>query len=326
MIMNRIRIIKSKCVGAPLGYLVSLTCFVTFAMASYTNGKSRYSSVPFQGCNYSTNSVPESAVPSSQEEESHPETTTGTTTLPQVNSQQNKYFSSPTILGPLGTSLFRPPVQEYYPVPTIRPSLYLGNRLAQLQQSVMTYRNQITGNRFFELSHDPNTIRFLMYTRKNPSSGQRLMLHNKETLEGNGFQPDKPTKLIIHGFSEIGAMGEWVTNLRDAYLSTSDSNVVVADFSAFETFLLFWTNLPLFAANKIAELVQFMEVSGGTKRELFHIIARSYGTHVAGVAGRLLQGRVGRITGLEPEPKVYGTTLPDYKLVSSDAQFVDVSN
>lgn len=46
---------------------------------------------------------------------------------------------------------------------------------------------------------------------------------------------------------------------------------------------------------------------------------------VAGVTGRLLQGRIGRITGLEPEPRVYGSVLPDYRLISSDAQFVDVS-
>lgn len=47
---------------------------------------------------------------------------------------------------------------------------------------------------------------------------------------------------------------------------------------------------------------------------------------MAGVTGRMLQGKIGRITGLEPEPRVYGSVLPDYRLMQTDAQFVDVSH
>ncbi|CAL8143806.1 unnamed protein product [Orchesella dallaii] len=203
-------------------------------------------------------------------------------------------------------------------VPTMSPAL---SRLAQFRNTVQAYRNTITGNRFFEL--DGNT-RFALYTRNNPSASQKIQLHDRSSIEASDFKADKPTKLIIHGFSDIGALGEWVTNLKDAYLATSDANVLVADFSTYETFLLFWTNLPIFASKRIADLVTFLELTAGASRENFHLIARSWGTHVAGVTGRLLQGRVGRITGLEPEARVYGSVLPDYKLISTDAQFVDI--
>lgn len=119
----------------------------------------------------------------------------------------------------------------------------------------------------------------ILVFRKNPTTGHKIQLHNRDTVEGGDFNPELPTKLIIHGFSDIGALGEWVTSLRDSYLSTSEVNVIIADFSTFETFLMFWTNLPLFASKRISDLVTFLELTTGTSRSNFHLIARAWGTH-----------------------------------------------
>lgn len=213
--------------------------------------------------------------------------------------------------------------EERQRVPSVA-SLLGTSRLDQFRQSMMAIRNQITGNRFFD--PDSSSVGFTLYTRANPQTGHKIQVHNTGNLDTSDFDATKPTKIIIHGFSEIGALGEWVGHLRDAYLTSSESNVIVADFSTFETFLLFWTNLPVFASKRIADLITFLELTKGVSKSDFHLIARSFGTHVAGVTGRMLQGKLGRITGLEPEPRLYGSVLPDYRLMSTDAQFVDVSN
>lgn len=156
-------------------------------------------------------------------------------------------------------------------------SLLGASKLAQFRQSVMAYRSQITGNRFFE--PDSTSVKFTLYTRKNPQTGHKIQVHNRDTIDTTEFLPEKPTKIIIHGFSEIGALGEWVGQMRDAYLSTSEANIIIADFSTFETFLLFWTNLPIFASKRVADLITFLELTTGASRDSFHLIARSFGTH-----------------------------------------------
>ncbi|ODN01799.1 Pancreatic triacylglycerol lipase [Orchesella cincta] len=326
---------------------LSISCVVPLlvisgSLASYSNGASRFSE--FRGCNES------SPLPLTQHDEAPTEaSSTSSSSSPPVQSSTayyppNDYFK-PTILLPnklnypipssnsldggnrmnvisFGnnrfTNAYGGDEMKEDKVPTMSPAV---SRLAQFRHSMQSYRNQITGNRFFEMN---DNVKFALFTRNHPSNAQKIQLHDRSSIEASDFKADKPTKLIIHGFSDVGALGEWVTNIKDAYLATSEANVIIADFSSFETFLLFWTNLPVFASKRIADLVTFLELTAGAPRESFHLIARSWGTHVAGVTGRLLQGRVGRITGLEPEARVYGSVLPDYKLISSDAQFVDI--
>lgn len=55
-----------------------------------------------------------------------------------------------------------------------------------------------------------------------------------------------------------------------------------------------------------------------------HIIGHSLGAHTAGYAGEKLEGKIGRITGLDPaEPYFQG--MPSHlRLDYTDAQLVDV--
>ncbi|KAF6317727.1 hypothetical protein mRhiFer1_013245 [Rhinolophus ferrumequinum] len=58
--------------------------------------------------------------------------------------------------------------------------------------------------------------------------------------------------------------------------------------------------------------------------ENVHLIGHSLGAHAAAEAGRRLQGRVGRITGLDPAEPCFQGTSEEVRLDPSDAMFVDV--
>lgn len=60
--------------------------------------------------------------------------------------------------------------------------------------------------------------------------------------------------------------------------------------------LSFLTNNGDIAAERLAQFLIFLS-NNGTPLESIHIIGHSWGAHVAGIAGRKLRGRIGRITG-----------------------------
>ena len=65
-------------------------------------------------------------------------------------------------------------------------------------------------------------------------------------------------------------------------------------------------------------------VSEGSHYESFHVLGASLGAHAAGFVGYFLDGKIGRITGLDPSgPLFHGVPSAD-RLDQSDARFVDV--
>ena len=74
----------------------------------------------------------------------------------------------------------------------------------------------------------------------------------------------------------------------------------------------------------MAEFLAFL-VSEGASFDKFHVLGASLGAHVAGYVGHFTDGRIARITGLDPSGPLFHTVPEEDRLDSSDAQFVDVS-
>lgn len=76
------------------------------------------------------------------------------------------------------------------------------------------------------------------------------------------------------------------------------------------------------------KFLEFLGRESNLEYKDVHICGHSLGSHVAGYAGAYLDGRVGRITGLDPASPLFetpaGVVDPDSRLDSTDAQFVDV--
>ncbi|KAF7412701.1 hypothetical protein HZH66_001597 [Vespula vulgaris] len=178
----------------------------------------------------------------------------------------------------------------------------------------------------FKAAREPAT--FNLYTRENPFGEEQLFLNNTEVLYASHFNESRPTKFIVHGFSDTGNEA-WVRGLIDAYLLHEDVNVIVVGWG-----ILAADVYPVAANNtrKVGEFfgdfLEFLNRESNLEYKDVHISGHSLGSHVAGFAGAYLDGRIGRITGLDPASPLFetisGIVDPEFRLDPTDAQFVDV--
>lgn len=75
---------------------------------------------------------------------------------------------------------------------------------------------------------------------------------------------------------------------------------------------------------EVAKMVEFLISRSNGDISRFHFIGHSLGAHVSGYAGEALNGRVGRITGLDPAEPNFKDTDIRVRLDPNDAVFVDI--
>uniref|UniRef100_M4AKH9 Phospholipase A1 member A n=1 Tax=Xiphophorus maculatus TaxID=8083 RepID=M4AKH9_XIPMA len=181
---------------------------------------------------------------------------------------------------------------------------------------------ELNNTRWQEYRQQRVEVQYLLLTRKNPDCAQRFD-QDSVSKPTSYFNTSRPTKVIIHGFSALGRRPSWVTDLAQALLGAQDANVVVVD----------WIYGASFAYNLVVE--NYKEVAlqisvlvnqlqrHGCRLESFHLIGVSLGAHVAGFVGTVFEGKIGRITGLDPAgPMFKGADTYD-RLDPTDALFVD---
>ncbi|XP_063355121.1 phospholipase A1 member A [Pelmatolapia mariae] len=165
-------------------------------------------------------------------------------------------------------------------------------------------------------------VQYLLLTRKNMDCPQAFN-ETSLTMENSYFNPSRPTKVIIHGYRARGSKPSWVKRLGQALLRSQDVNVVVVD----------WVRSASFAYNLVVEIHREVAIqisvlinqlqNHGCRLESFHFIGVSLGAHVAGFVGTLFEGKIGRITGLDPAGPMFKGADTYSRLDPSDAQFVD---
>ncbi|KAL5241245.1 hypothetical protein ACI65C_008655 [Semiaphis heraclei] len=178
----------------------------------------------------------------------------------------------------------------------------------------------------------PDTVdtKFLVMTRQNRSDLILVTYGDQHvSMNNSNFRPELPTKIIIHGFK--GSGHDKVAKLiGNALLDLEDANVIFVDWekgAAGPGYALAAANTQLIG-RQLAILISEM-VALNSDQEKIHMIGFSLGAHVAGFAGKalkLIDIRVGRITGLDPASPLFrqmlSASLPS--LSSEDAAFVDI--
>ncbi|XP_051937354.1 phospholipase A1 member A isoform X2 [Hippocampus zosterae] len=161
-------------------------------------------------------------------------------------------------------------------------------------------------------------VRYLLMTREHLGCARPF-----HQVPGSSFNATRPTKIVIHGYRALGSKPSWVLDLAEALLEVEDVNVLMVD----------WVHCASFAYNlvvdnykevalQISVLVNRLQKEG-CKLETFHFIGISLGAHVAGFVGTLFEGKIGRITGLDPAGPMFKGADTFDRLDPSDAQFVD---
>lgn len=170
---------------------------------------------------------------------------------------------------------------------------------------------------------DINT-RFLLYTNENTNNYQVISATDPATIEASNFQLDRKTRFIIHGFIDNGE-DAWLLDMCKKMFQVEKVNCICVDWKrgARTEYTQAAYNTRVVGA-EIAFLVQVLSTELGYSPEDVHLIGHSLGAHVAGEAGRRLEGNIGRITGLDPAEPCFEGLPEEVRLDPSDAMFVDV--
>lgn len=70
---------------------------------------------------------------------------------------------------------------------------------------------------------------FLLFTRLNPTAGQRIALNDISSVNTSNYDVKRPTRFLIHGF-QTDSTTPVVHTLTAAYLQSYDVNVIVVDW------------------------------------------------------------------------------------------------
>ncbi|XP_056145621.1 phospholipase A1 member A isoform X2 [Lampris incognitus] len=178
--------------------------------------------------------------------------------------------------------------------------------------------------REFQQQRTKLQVQYLLLTRRNVDCAA---MFSQDSLT-NPQQPSLfdfslPTKIIVHGYRALGSKPSWVKELAQALLRAEDVNVVVVDwiYGASFAYNLVVENYKEVAV-QISILINHLQ-NHGCKLESFHFIGVSLGAHVSGFVGTLFEGKIGRITGLDPAGPMFRGADKFDRLDPSDAQFVE---
>jgi Lipase len=200
--------------------------------------------------------------------------------------------------------------------------------------TILTVAAQIYGQ-VLEASPYAN-VKFIFYG--DSSSDSVIFLDGNETafstVSTTYFDPAKPTKLHIHGWSE-SAQSESTLTIVNAYLTRkSEFNVVVFDWSPISlTRSVFLVPYEVHAVAQQAFLILTRLTINGFKPAQTHLSGFSFGNTIAGYVARNFKSKNAvtfpRLTVLDP-PNLYKTFDPLYliniisRVSRNDATFVDV--
>uniref|UniRef100_A0A8C3YMT6 Lipase I n=1 Tax=Catagonus wagneri TaxID=51154 RepID=A0A8C3YMT6_9CETA len=175
---------------------------------------------------------------------------------------------------------------------------------------------------FRDLFNPQMEIFLMLYTRNSPSCAEPLF-EQDNSLSAN-FNTSKKTVWLIHGYRPMGSSPSWLQNFVRILLNR-DMNIIIVDWNRGATTFLYsravknTRKVALSLSRHIQNLLKH-----GASLDSFHFIGVSLGAHISGFVGKIFQGQIGRITGLDPAGPQFSGKPSNGRLDYTDANFVDV--
>lgn len=170
-------------------------------------------------------------------------------------------------------------------------------------------------------------VEFTLFTRANISDGVRIYANNLTSIRSSNFDSSKKTKFCTHGYLCNTKPRSGCDNIKNALLKSGDYNVILVDWSALDSKLLYAINVAVrlpAISSVYADLVQDL-LDEGADADDMHLIGHSLGAHLSGLVGEqtLAPHNKGVITGLDPAGPLYEGSDSSHRLSPDDARFVE---
>ncbi|XP_032619511.1 lipase member H isoform X2 [Chelonoidis abingdonii] len=163
-------------------------------------------------------------------------------------------------------------------------------------------------------------VKLMLYTRQNQNCAETLSSAGSRYLNVT-----KKTILIVHGYRPTGSPPTWIQKAVHLLLSVEDINIIIVDWNRGATTLLYHR-----ASSNTKKVAEFLKtlidqmLADGASLDSVYMIGISLGAHISGFVGQMYNGKLGRITGLDPAGPLFNGKPPEERLDPTDAQFVDV--
>lgn len=161
-----------------------------------------------------------------------------------------------------------------------------------------------------------------------PTKACQTYPYDLKALFDSPFSHDRRTIIIIGGYYSPKNCS-WQCQVTDVWLQLDDVNVIrvtwtggnqgLYNHAAANTRIL--SRQVTVLLYYLAELYGLKMDDGWTER--IYIVGHSLGAHAAGFVGQDFDGKLGRITGLDPAGPSFNTANSRFRLDRSDAMFVD---
>jgi len=172
-------------------------------------------------------------------------------------------------------------------------------------------------------------VEHMVYSRRNKDTPEYANYSDVTSVKNlSNINPSLPLKIVIHGFQSTVKTG-WAQDIKDAILDIEDVNVYLVDWRGgtgnFGDGIYIYdqavSNTRVVAA-QVAKVIEQFNVEGMSLADV-HLIGHSLGAHMCGEVGKLLNSKVGRITGLDPASPGYEGLDAIVRLDETDGQYVD---
>jgi len=172
-----------------------------------------------------------------------------------------------------------------------------------------------------EIDVPEGNIYYQLFTRKNPTEFQTLLLNDLDALKKSNYNPNANVKFYCPGWGNDGSIAY---PAKDEILLSEDVNVFSIDWREVQgSTTIKAVNITMQTGLLLGAFIDFL-IDNGTPRSAFHLIGHSAGCHLAGVASSAVSsGKLPRVTGLDPARFQYMTARTSL-LKKTDADFVDI--
>ncbi|XP_076272394.1 pancreatic triacylglycerol lipase-like isoform X2 [Rhynchophorus ferrugineus] len=172
------------------------------------------------------------------------------------------------------------------------------------------------------IKYDNSDIYFYVYTQSS-TNGTKLTYDESDQLSSvSGFSTDLRTVFIIHGWQN-DYESDVNTLIRAALLAKVKVNIITVDWSSYSYLLYALAVSNVENVGKTVGLfIESLVSNYDYSPDNIILVGHSLGAHVAGFAGKELNGTLGVIVGMDPAGPLFFESSTD-RLNVGDAQYVE---